>query len=446
MGACIRWWSAFESKGEVRMIKKIIFLLKENKAVHSYKVVEIKKRSVELFYVTDKLETNRATDTVNYEITVYHDFEEYKGYSTFCVSPSFADEDIRIKIQEACARCLFVKNNYYPLPEPSLEAPAVIPSLDCSEPFDKIACRCADAVFKANVYQEGWINSCEFFVTETKTRVINSNGIDLSSTHANIFIELIPTWKGPHEEVELYQNISTSSVDYDAITAKVEETMQFAKARANAKRLPADLKKCTVILPSEEISMMMEFYAEQLNYANVFMKMNLFNVGDTLTDGTSGDKIDITMKPYVEGASKASSFDTDGIVLKPCHIIEDGVCKSLHGSNRFGYYLGEKNPTGLYTNMEVKGGTMSFEEMKKEPYLYCVYFSSPQLDGYSGYYGGEVRLGFYFDGKKVYPVSGFSISGNLHEDKNHFRFSKELETNQGYRGPKYLYIPNVTIC
>lgn len=446
MGARVRRRPAFESKGEVRMIQNIVSLLRENKAVHGYKIVKTKKRSVELFYVTDKLETNRATDTVNYEITVYHDFENYKGYSTFCVNPSFSDEDIRTKIREACTRCLFVKNEYYPLPEPSLEAPMEIPGFTTSETFEEIACRCADAVFKANVYQEGWINSCEFFITETKNRVVNSNGIDLSSTHANIFIELIPTWQGPHEEVELYQNISTSSVDYDAITRKVEETMRFAQARANAKKLPADLKKCAVILPSEEISMMMNFYANQLSYANVFMKMNLLNVGDTLTDGADGDIIDITMKPYVEGASKASSFDDDGIVLKPCHIIEDGVCKCLHGSNRFGYYLGEKNPTGLFTNMEVKGGTISFEEMKKEPYLYCVYFSAPQLDGYSGYYGGEVRLGFYFDGTETYPVSGFSIAGNLHEDKNHFRFSKELETNQGYRGPKYLYIPNVTIC
>lgn len=88
---------------------------------------------------------------------------------------------------------------------------------------------------------------------------------------------------------------------------------------------------------------------------------------------------------------------------------------------------------------------MSYDEMKKEPHILCVYFSSPQLDNYSGYYGGEVRLGFYFDGQKYTPVTGFSISGNIHKDKNKFRFSKEIETNRGYRGPKYIYVKDMTI-
>lgn len=427
------------------MIKRLTELLKANHEVHDFKIIEKKKHSIELFYVTDKLETNRATDTLGYDVTVYRDFEEYKGHSNFYVTLNMTDEDIKQKIKDACERCLSVKNKYYELPQPSDETPAEIPSPISQCSFEEVACKCADAVFKANVYRDGWINSCEFFITEVKTRIINSKGIDLSSVHANIFIELIPTWRGAHEEVELYQNINTSSIDYEAITKKVEETMQNAKARAEARKLPADLKNCNVIISTEEISMLMNFFAEQLDYNTTYMKMNLLNVGDVITSGETGDKIDITLKPYVEGASKASSFDDDGVVLKPCHIIEDGVCKKLHGSNRAGYYMNEKHPTGVYTNMEVCPGSMSFEQMKKEPYLYCVYFSSPQLDGYSGYYGGEVRLGFYFDGTEVYPVSGFSISGNLHEDKSKFRLSKEVETDKGYRGPKYLLIPNMTI-
>ena len=427
------------------MIEQIKELLKANKKVHDYKIIERKKHSVELFYVTDKLETNRATDTLEYEVTVYHDFEEYKGHSNFFVTLNSTIEDIQKKIEEACERCLFVKNKYYELPGLKDESPVEIPSPISLHSFEEVACKCADAVFKANVYQDGWINSCEFFVTETKTRIINSKGIDLSSAHANIFIELIPTWKGEHEEVELYQNIQTSVIDYDAITKKVEETMLNAKARANAKKLPKDLKTCNVILSTEEISMLMNYFADQLEYTRSYMHMNLLNVGDVITSGEKGDKIDITLKPYVDGASKASSFDEDGVVLKPCHIIENGVCQKLHGSSRAGYYLGEKNPTGSFTNMEVQPGSLSFDEMKQKPYLYCVYFSSPQLDEYSGYYGGEVRLGFYFDGTEVYPVSGFSISGNLHEDKSKFRLSKEIETDRGYRGPKYMLIPNMTI-
>ena len=116
----------------------------------------------------------------------------------------------------------------------------------------------------------------------------------------------------------------------------------------------------------------------------------------------------------------------------------------MHGDQRFGTYLNMK-PTGVYNNAELEPGSLSFEEMTNKPYIYCVSFSSPQLEEYSSYYGGEVRLGFYFDGKNTYPVTGFSISGNLYEDIKRFRFSKEVDTYKSFRGPKYLWIPNVNI-
>ena len=78
--------------------------------------------------------------------------------------------------------------------------------------------------------------------------------------------------------------------------------------------------------------------------------------------------------------------------------------------------------------------------MTSEPYLECLYFSSFQMDSFTGYYGGEVRLGIYFDGNKKIPVSGFSISGNIYEDINKMKFSKEKTSIDGYEGPKYLEV------
>ena len=76
------------------MINKIVKLLKENSEVTAYKVIENKSESVELFYVTDKLETNRVTDIKSYSVTVYHDFESFRGSSSFEVSLSHSDEEI----------------------------------------------------------------------------------------------------------------------------------------------------------------------------------------------------------------------------------------------------------------------------------------------------------------------------------------------------------------
>ncbi|UKI50340.1 MAG: hypothetical protein L6U99_02560 [Clostridium sp.] len=72
------------------------------------------------------------------------------------------------------------------------------------------------------------------------------------------------------------KNIETSEINYDDITAKVEETMLNAKARANAVKLPADLHKCNVILKSEEASMIFNYFKDELNYAVVYQHMNIF--------------------------------------------------------------------------------------------------------------------------------------------------------------------------
>ncbi len=425
------------------MISVIEGILKNNPLVSAYKIIENKKDCVELYYVLDKLETNRVIKTDTYNVVVYRDFDSYRGSSDFIVNNDFSADDIKAKIDEALKRCLFVKNKYFSLPKKEKNE-SFDYSFKTNDSKDMIACKVANSIFKANTYQNGWINSCEIYVNYYEKRIVNSNGVDLSSKNSNIFVELIPTFKRENEEVEVYNSFKISSLDYDLITKRVDDTMKNAKARSEAIHLPNDLKKCNVIIPTEVSSMLFKSFVDNLDYSKHFMKMNLLNIGDDISNGC-GDKIDITLKPSVVASSDSCAFDDDGIILKDIHLIDNGKCMMLHGSNKFGYYMNAKNITGAYNNFEVKEGMLSFEEMTKGPYIYCVAFSSPQLDEYSGYYGGEIRLGYYFDGKNITPVTGFSISGNLNEDRGNFKLSREVETRNTYRGPKYVLIENMTV-
>ena len=125
-------------------------------------------------------------------------------------------------------------------------------------------------------------------------------------------------------------------------------------------------------------------------------------------------------------------------------MIENGVVKSRFGSYQFGYYLNVK-PVGSLPVILANPGNTSFNDMKKKPYLRCVRFSAIQIDRLNGLVGGEVRLGFYFDGEKEIPVTGFTISGNMHEAKNNIILSKEEITYPSYHGPKYIYFPEMKI-
>ena len=58
------------------MIERIRSILAEIPEVSAWKLTVSEKQSSELFYVGRKLETNRATDTTNYVLTIYVDKDD----------------------------------------------------------------------------------------------------------------------------------------------------------------------------------------------------------------------------------------------------------------------------------------------------------------------------------------------------------------------------------
>ena len=71
--------------------------------------------------------------------------------------------------------------------------------------------------------------------------------------------------------------------------------------------------------------------------------------------------------------------------------------------------------------------------------------SAFQLDLYSDYLGGEIRLAYYHDGRKVTPVTGLSFSGSLRQCLNTIRLSAETTTREGYTGPKKAILEGMRI-
>ncbi len=64
----------------------------------------------------------------------------------------------------------------------------------------------------------------------------------------------------------------------------------------------------------------------------------------------------------------------------------------------------------------------------------------------TGDFGGEIRLGNYFDGNSIIPVSGGSISGNIKDAQKTMLFS--LETNQidNYICPKAIKFCGIKVA
>ena len=424
-------------------MEKLIKVLKES-PISEYKISEVHSESVELFYVLNKLETNRATDIHEIEVTIYVDVEDKRGQSSFSYNSFMSEEELKELISKKIYAAKFALNPFFEIPGPSEDQPVHIPSNFEDYSLLEAGEKVVKAVLAAKQYKEGTYSANEIFVTKKTQRILNSKGIDVSSTSYKGFIELIPSWEVGEEEVETYTSFEFSSLDEKEITRKVNEAMLLTKARFEAEPLKLD-KPVKVIIEGSDNVNYFNFFVDDLSYQAKYQKMNRFELDTDVQEGGSGDKLNITLLPVYEGASGSRAFDRDGVVLKEVEIIKDSVAKAQHGSYTFGYYLGVKNPTGNLPIIKVEAGSKSFEDMKKEPYVRCVKFSSFQLEENSGFFGGEVRLGFYFDGEKEIPVTGFSIAGNIHESKKNAVFSKEILVYSEYVGPKYLEFKDMTI-
>ena len=432
------------------MIEKLTRILSGMQEISAWSVSLVTTRSSELFYVGKKLETNRATDVETCDVTIYVDQDDKRGSSSFSVYAYMTEDDIREKILENVYAAGFALNPYYDLPKP---ANGVVPESSSNirgMSLKDAAALVSDAIFKADVYNGGYLSATEIFVTETTHRIVNSNGVDLTDVSYGGNAELIPSWEKDGEEVEIYHMLRFESIDPEEITKKVDTELQIAAARFEARPLAKllDLNApIKVILQEDDAGRLFSYFANDLEYSAKYMKTNKFEPGDHVQgDNVTGTPLTLSKVPYVKGAARSAYFDADGVFLTETPLVENGVAVGRYGSHRYGRYLGVEAPAGMVPITCVKEGTKPFSEMAKEPYIRCAVFSGIQVEPNSGYFGGEVRLGYYFDGEKEIPVTGFSVSGDMNKSRGTMIYSLETVTTASYHGPRYLEIPDMKLA
>ena len=417
-------------------MRRYIDLLDESN-LFGWKILEIKKKSTELYYILDKLETNRSVDETLYNVTVYVLENNKVGASTFDVYPYMDNDEIKRKIEDNKINAKNALNDYYELPKYEHLHHRDITSNLNDKPL-KVLEKVKNAIF--SVKSEAYLSATEFFLSEIDERLINSNGVDVKQKSFRLNIELIPTYK----DVEIYKMMELENYDLNKIKKDIKELLNLAIERYNAKELE-EKENIAIILENDEVAQLLSFFSDDLTYGAKYQHININEINDSVQGECIGDKLNIKMAPHIDGCINSRDFDLDGVLLKEVSLIEEGIAKNMYGSYRFGYYLKEK-PTGILPVMVVGEGSKEFKDFKKKKYVRCSRFSNMQLDPNTGFFGGEVRLGFYFDGKKEIPVTGFSISGNINELKKELYLSKEMATLPNYQGPKYILIKGMKIA
>lgn len=441
MGARFRRWTCFESEGEIGMMNRVINILKNTQGISDWKVNSIRTESTELFFVHKNLETVRATDTCDIKVTVYIAHDGALGEATFSVYSSYDDEKIASEIEKAKKKAKIIFNKMYSLPE-NEQGVYESNSNFASYTPRALAALISEACFEADCVENGSLNATEIFVYKDIITVKNSRGIDKTQVKYRAMVEAIPTFNG-EESVELYEQYNFTEFDKATVVNEIATKMREVRDRYEAKP-PVDKLSCLVVLGAPEFEQLVGEYIGSLNFSSVYQHSNAFSVGDDIQKDAKGDRLSITMRGAVKGSVRSSAFDSDGVTLVDREIIKGGKAISLFGGMRFAQYLNEV-PTGNLGCISVECGTLTDEKKQSAPYFRCASMSGLQVDIYNDYIGGEVRLGYYFDGEREIPVTGISISGKLSNALSNMRLSSEAVTYEDYSGPKCAIFEGIEI-
>ena len=422
-------------------MNKVINILKNTNGVSDWRVSSVQTESTELFFVHKNLETVRSTDTTDVKVTVYVEHDGRLGEATFSVYSSYDDEKIVEEIEKAKKKANIIANQLYSLPE-NESGEYVSSSNFVNYHPSKLASLISVACFEADCVDGGSINALEIFVYKDTVSIKNSRGVDKTQIKYRAMVEAIPTFNG-EDSVELYEQYNFTEFDAATVTKEIATKMREVKDRYEAKA-PAEKLTCPVVLDAPELENLISNYIGSLNFSSVYQHSNAFSVGDDIQKDAKGDRLTLTMCGEVKGSVRSSSFDGDGVTLVDRKIIENGKAISLWGGTRFAQYLNEA-PTGNLGCMSVECGSLTDEEKTSKPYFRCASMSGLQVDIYNDYIGGEVRLGYYFDGEREIPVTGISISGKLSVAVANMRLSNEATTHESYFGPKCAIFDGIEI-
>ena len=95
--------------------------------------------------------------------------------------------------------------------------------------------------------------------------------------------------------------------------------------------------------------------------------------------------------------------------------------------------------------IEVAAGTMTKERLAGERYIECASLSGLQVEIFSDYIGGEIRLAYLHENGVVRPVTGITFSARLSEVLKDARLSTEKVTERSYEGPSFMLLKNVSL-
>ncbi len=424
------------------MLEEIIELLNASE-VSDYDIVEKNNISHQAYFVKQKLDQHRISTVQHVTLTVYMDQEvegkKLRGSAKKEIYQGETTEEIQNDINDLKKNALLAPSEYFEL----------VSDVKANEPKEDtdlvgLLQTAVQAIQNIKDTDTESVNSYEVFVNETSYHVVNSQGVDISFSSIDEEIEIVINSFDGHHEIEIYHDTRFANTPLEEITKEIEDVFKMAKDRTAA----VPTKKSdgmTVLLSGQDKISFLSYFVRRTSTSSIYNRMSNVKVGDVIQTGDDCDKITLEIKKEIPGSSHNMPYSLDGLKAKDVTIINEGKYENLWGDAKTAYYLGIKD-VAPGNNFEVKGGSLTREELTAEPYLEILETSGLVMNPMTGNFSGEIRLGYYFDGEKTVPVTTGSITGNINKVLNTIRFSKEQEQIDYCVMPKTIKLEGIAVA
>ena len=406
--------------------------------IDNYRITETKKNCKEMFFIKQTLDMTRTEALDEWNVMVYHDdaAAEHRGAASCMIHQGMDAKEIEKTLKDAYYAAGFAMNPFYTLVEGTKEEMTEAFGSLSKVTLDEAAKRMALALFEADTRTDSFLNSAELFVEKKTVTIINSEGVDCGYESCCVKGEFVVQCLEP-EDVELYQDFSYDELDTESLKKLVSNKLDTVVDRAKACTAPK-AGRYDVMLSEDSVREVLSFYERRSDAADIYPKYSTYEVGMNVQgDEVDGEKLNITLH-------SSTPYNADGIKMKDCELIREGVLNKIHGGLRMSRYL-RVEPTGEYDKMLVDNGSKTLDELRAGRVLHVVSFSDFNMNSMTGHFAGEIRLAYLYDNGKISLVTGGSVNGSIIDAQKNLLFSAERYESSSYSGPYAILLKDVPV-
>jgi len=431
------------------MIDLIKTALAKNAEIKEWTIIAAERNREELYLIFNQIESLRQVVGKDYVINIYIEQEvdgkKMTGTAFVNFNRTITSDELDKKLSDAVFSAKLALNPHYQL----------------SEKADNgLTYNCCDAEIAANpravlldvqkrmaakFAQNPDVRcaSAEIFVTLGKREFYTSKGVEHSEKFSVVMMEAVILSGEGENEVE--SNLNAREMFLVNLDLENLLDRYIGYARDNQTAVLPSSGKYPVIFTEEALGTFFNYYESQVSGSTLYNHMNKFKVGDMLVKEATGDKLNLSYQPNLPGGTGTNKYDGFGTLLETFTVVEDNCFKTVAANKKYADYL--KCPvTGSQSNLVVKPGKNSYQELLEEGCFVLSRFSTFSPSGVTGAFSGEIRNGLFYQNGKFTPVKGGSVTGMMDEACKAVWFSTETVQTGNYFGPRYIKMANLDIA